>query len=240
MNTNKSTVVSMATALLFVFVAAQARFLQTDPVGYEDDANLYAYVGNDPLNKTDPTGMICSGTLADGNASCKVDTFNEKAVAQARKDGDIAKGMERQIARLEKNMTTAYKAALGRGDQKLTLKLPGGDKGYGPKGTTTTFKASELTKVFQSSKTNVETAKSPANPGAVAESRGDGTWFYPRALDNNVSSWGQQNTFLHEGIHQSPDVSWLNGVLLEGWPRNHNEYFDETIKQVIGPGNYYQ
>jgi RHS repeat-associated protein len=32
------------------------RFMQTDPVGYDGGINLYAYVGNDPIDRTDPLG----------------------------------------------------------------------------------------------------------------------------------------------------------------------------------------
>jgi len=99
------------------YSAALGRFLQTDPVGYGDDMNMYAYVGGDPVNMVDPTGAFWgavskgvkilvkggdvaatfAGAMEDLDTLSSVDaSFAAKAVAingvrHPQKSGDILK-----------------------------------------------------------------------------------------------------------------------------------------------------
>ncbi|WP_428153828.1 RHS repeat domain-containing protein [Brevundimonas sp.] len=43
------------------------RFMQTDPIGYQAGANLYGYVGGDPVNFTDPMGLASFSIICVSN-----------------------------------------------------------------------------------------------------------------------------------------------------------------------------
>jgi RHS repeat-associated protein len=47
-----------------------ARFVSEDPAGLDGGINQYAYVGNDPVNNTDPSGLVGHSGLGDEDDTC--------------------------------------------------------------------------------------------------------------------------------------------------------------------------
>ena len=65
-----------------IYSPTLGRFLQTDPIGYKDEVNLYAYVGNDPVDHTDSSGKCSSIKDATVRQDCL--TKREAALKEAK------------------------------------------------------------------------------------------------------------------------------------------------------------
>jgi len=57
----------------------QGRFLTKDPIGFAGgDVNLYAYVGNNPVNWVDPSGLLCVYSQSTRNLTCTNDSTGQQ------------------------------------------------------------------------------------------------------------------------------------------------------------------
>jgi RHS repeat-associated protein len=63
------------------------RFLQPDPIGYEDGLNMYAYAGADPVNMADSTGTkgVNGNSICRPGIPCSIDGVDQEILkAEAR------------------------------------------------------------------------------------------------------------------------------------------------------------
>ncbi len=158
------------------------RFVQSDPLGYEDDLNFYAYTKNDPGNTKDPTGMSCQ--WASGGWQCQIDKVPENASRKLRdRIEEARKRYEDDVNKLMKDP-----------DKTVTVSVPG----YKSFTVTAGEVAGNLIKAEVIVRADLA-GGADTNGGVITLKQG--IFFEAKGQSTEALLAFQTLAFVHEGIH---------------------------------------
>jgi uncharacterized protein RhaS with RHS repeats len=214
---------------------AEARFLQVDPVGYKDQTNLYAYVANDPINGTDPTGTTCqkSGETYTCQIDKVVSMVNGKEVTRNANAAD-----HKQYAGVEKSLTRAVNAAAANGGKMENISFKSGINSYSFSMNSGRIAQSLAARTMVANPFSNVGAMNTPNNGLTNINRAGINTRGPTAFGD--ASRTRSMEFLHEGIHGSReearalgrDLSSLGGNPMSS---DHQNSYNDAADDILGP-----
>ena len=190
--------------------------------------NLYTYVGNDPANKTDPSGLKCE--VGSNGPECHYDEFRDNKGKVISRE-DATKGGNRvtralkmdpasRVARQERAMTDKYKSALALKDRGGSVTVGGSAKlGVADQ----TISGNRIVSAMESTPLVATGQSGPSSNMAAGTEKGSVTGDVFRIVfyGNGGLSSDFGRTFGHEELHSA--YSWPSASD-KGWDTPGEEF----------------